>query len=117
MQAVSAWGMYLGTAACADRCRLRLPRGFLLRLGMMNPATAQGIAVPLARLLGEAKVFSFVHLPVQSGSDAVLAAMRRGYTAGEFEAMVAAFRKACPKVRICTDFTWDIPPRSRRTSL
>jgi len=109
-QDVSAWGMDLGERlpALIDAVSV-LPGDFLLRLGMMNPATAQGIAVPLARLLGEAKVFSFVHLPVQSGSDAVLAAMRRGYTAGEFEAMVAAFRKACPEVRICTDFIVGYP--------
>lgn len=109
-QDVSAWGMDLGERlpALIDAVS-GLPGDFLLRLGMMNPATAQGIAAPLSRLLGEAKVFSFLHVPVQSGSDAVLAAMGRGYTAGEFEAMVAAFRKACPEVRVCTDFIVGYP--------
>jgi len=69
----------------------------------------QGIADPLGRALAEGKAFSFVHLPVQAGSDAVLAAMARGYTVGEFEATVAAIRKACPGVRICTDFIVGYP--------
>jgi MiaB-like tRNA modifying enzyme len=109
-QDVSAWGMDLGERlpALIDAVS-GLPGDFLLRLGMMNPATVQGIAAPLARSIADAKVFSFVHLPVQSGSDAVLAAMNRGYTAEEFEAMVASFRKACPDVRICTDFIVGYP--------
>jgi len=109
-QDVSAWGLdgseRLPTLIDAVS---RVPGDFMLRLGMMNPATVQGIADPLGRALAEGKAFSFVHLPVQSGSDAVLAAMARGYTVGEFEATVAAIRKACPGVRICTDFIVGYP--------
>ncbi|NYT06157.1 MAG: radical SAM protein, partial [Methanomicrobiales archaeon] len=47
--------------------------------------------------------FSFAHLPVQSGSDAVLAAMQRGYRAEDFETIVDAFRKRLADIRISTD--------------
>jgi tRNA-2-methylthio-N6-dimethylallyladenosine synthase len=49
------------------------------------------------------KVCKYVHLPVQSGSDAVLARMRRGYTADEFRAIVAALRERIPHIAISTD--------------
>ncbi|MDK2974562.1 MAG: threonylcarbamoyladenosine tRNA methylthiotransferase [Methanofollis sp.] len=113
-QDVSAWGLDGSERLPAlIEALSRVPGEFRLRLGMMNPATAKGIAVPLARALGEAKAFSFVHLPIQSGSDAVLDAMARGYTVGEFEATVAAFRKTCPDVRICTDFIVGYPTETR----
>src|SRR5439155_11025009 len=41
-----------------------------------------------------------VHLPVQSGSDRVLAAMKRGYTALEYKAIVRKLRAARPGIRI-----------------
>lgn len=38
----------------------------------------------IAEVLCQPNVFSFLHVPVQSGSDRVLSAMRREYTVGEF---------------------------------
>jgi tRNA-2-methylthio-N6-dimethylallyladenosine synthase len=49
------------------------------------------------------KVCKYVHLPVQSGSDAVLSRMRRGYTVSEFRDIVAALRAAVPHIAISTD--------------
>jgi threonylcarbamoyladenosine tRNA methylthiotransferase CDKAL1 len=109
-QDVSAWGMDTGEALPAlVRAVSAVPGDFLIRPGMMNPATVKRILVPLAEACREGKVFSFLHLPVQSGSDAVLAAMARGYTAAEYEDMVATFREICPGVRICTDFIVGYP--------
>ena len=54
-------------------------------------------------LATEAKVCPYVHLPVQAGSDAVLERMRRGYTGGEYRAIVAALRAAVPDIAISTD--------------
>jgi tRNA-2-methylthio-N6-dimethylallyladenosine synthase len=44
-----------------------------------------------------------VHLPVQSGSDAVLERMRRGYTRGQFVALVERLRAAIPGIALSTD--------------
>jgi tRNA-2-methylthio-N6-dimethylallyladenosine synthase len=44
-----------------------------------------------------------LHLPVQSGSDSVLARMRRGYTRAEYLARIAALRQRCPQVALSTD--------------
>ena len=48
-------------------------------------------------------VCPFVHLPVQSGSDAMLTAMRRGYSRRDFLQLVARLRAAIPDVALSTD--------------
>ncbi|HVB49998.1 MAG TPA: tRNA (N6-isopentenyl adenosine(37)-C2)-methylthiotransferase MiaB [Burkholderiales bacterium] len=50
-----------------------------------------------------------VHLPVQSGSDRVLAAMKRGYTALEFRSIVRRLRNARPAICISSDFIVGFP--------
>ena len=53
-----------------------------------------------------------VHLPVQSGSDRVLAAMKRGYTALEYRSIVRRLRKARPDVSLSSDFIVGFPGES-----
>src|SRR5881394_1482071 len=50
-----------------------------------------------------------VHLPVQSGSDRVLAAMKRGYTALEYKSIVRRLRAARPGISISSDFIVGFP--------
>jgi len=50
-----------------------------------------------------------VHLPVQSGSDALLARMRRRYTSGDYRALVDALRAARPDIAITTDLIVGFP--------
>jgi tRNA-2-methylthio-N6-dimethylallyladenosine synthase len=50
-----------------------------------------------------------VHLPVQSGSDRVLAAMKRGYTALEYRSIVRRLRKARPDLSLSSDFIVGFP--------
>jgi len=50
-----------------------------------------------------------VHLPVQSGSDRVLAAMKRGYTALEYRSIVRRLRRARPEVSLSSDFIVGFP--------
>jgi tRNA-2-methylthio-N6-dimethylallyladenosine synthase len=49
------------------------------------------------------KVCKHVHLPLQSGSDAVLSRMRRGYTYDEFKQLAASLRARVPGISITTD--------------
>ena len=57
----------------------------------------------VAAVAGLPSVCEHVHLPAQAGSDRVLAAMRRGYTASQYLERVAALRAAVPDVSITTD--------------
>jgi tRNA-2-methylthio-N6-dimethylallyladenosine synthase len=58
------------------------------------------------------KLVSHLHLPVQSGSDRVLAAMKRGYTALEYKSIVRKLRTARPDVSLSTDFIVGFPGES-----
>jgi tRNA-2-methylthio-N6-dimethylallyladenosine synthase len=49
------------------------------------------------------KICKYVHLPVQSGSDAVLSRMRRGYTVADFHEIVGRLRAAAPGIALSTD--------------
>jgi len=55
------------------------------------------------------KLVSFLHLPVQAGSDRILAAMKRGYTAIEFKSVVRKLRAARPGLTLSSDFIVGFP--------
>jgi tRNA-2-methylthio-N6-dimethylallyladenosine synthase len=55
---------------------------------------------------------SHVHLPVQSGSDRVLAAMKRGYTVLEYKSIVKRLRERRPHISISSDFIVGFPGES-----
>jgi tRNA-2-methylthio-N6-dimethylallyladenosine synthase len=58
------------------------------------------------------KLAEHVHLPVQSGSDRVLAAMKRGYTVLEYKSIVRRLRAARPGTSLSTDFIVGFPGES-----
>ncbi len=55
------------------------------------------------------KLPSYLHLPVQSGSDSVLARMKRGYTADEYRDKIARLRRARPGISVASDFIVGFP--------
>ena len=55
------------------------------------------------------ELVSFVHLPVQSGSDRVLAAMKRGHTALEYKRIIRKLREVRPDIAISSDFIVGFP--------
>ena len=58
------------------------------------------------------KLVSHVHLPVQSGSDRILAAMKRGYTTLEYKFTVRRLRAARPRISLTSDFIVGFPGES-----
>ncbi len=57
----------------------------------------------------EPKLVSHLHLPVQSGSDRILAAMKRGHTALEYKSIIRRLRAARPDICITSDFIVGFP--------
>ena len=55
------------------------------------------------------KLVSHVHLPVQSGSDRILAAMKRGYTALEYKSIIRRLKAARPGIAVATDIIVGFP--------
>jgi tRNA-2-methylthio-N6-dimethylallyladenosine synthase len=58
------------------------------------------------------KLAPHVHLPVQSGADRILAAMKRGYTALEYRSIVRRLRRARPDISVSSDFIVGFPGES-----
>ncbi len=76
---------------------------FFIRVGMMSPYSAKPIFNKIMDSYKNGKVFKFLHLPVQSGSDKILSAMRRGYNVDQFLKMVQQYRELFPYGTISTD--------------
>ncbi|MDW0248834.1 MAG: radical SAM protein, partial [Nitrososphaeraceae archaeon] len=60
------------------------------------------------------KVFKFLHMPVQSGSERILRKMKRGHTAKIFLDVVKELRKKIPEIAIATDIITGFPSESER---
>ena len=61
-----------------------IPENCRLRLGMTNPPYILDHLDEIAEIMNHPGVYKFLHVPVQSGSDAVLSDMRREYTNDDF---------------------------------
>ncbi|MHB1175712.1 MAG: tRNA (N6-isopentenyl adenosine(37)-C2)-methylthiotransferase MiaB [Sulfuriferula sp.] len=55
------------------------------------------------------KLVSHLHLPVQAGSDRILAAMKRGYTVLEYKSIIRRLRKVRPDITVSSDFIIGFP--------
>jgi MiaB-like tRNA modifying enzyme len=82
---------------------------FHLRVGMMNPKNVMQILPELIDSYKSEKVYKFLHLPIQSGSDEVLKNMNRGYTVKDFKTIVSGFNEAFDKMQLWTDIIIGFP--------
>jgi threonylcarbamoyladenosine tRNA methylthiotransferase CDKAL1 len=83
---------------------------FKIRVGMMNPMYLPQILDRMVSLFYENdKLFKFLHIPVQSGSDRILRKMKRGHTSKTFVDAVRAFRDKIPEMTISTDIIVGFP--------
>ncbi|MEW5955958.1 MAG: MiaB/RimO family radical SAM methylthiotransferase, partial [Candidatus Micrarchaeota archaeon] len=80
-----------------------IPGRFRVRVGMANPEHVLKTMPALLDAVESEKVYKFLHVPLQSGSDRVLKAMRRGHSAKDFRRAVSLFRKRFPDALIATD--------------
>ena len=62
----------------------------------------------------EPKLANFLHLPVQSGSDRILMAMKRNYTALEYKSKIKKLRKVRPDIAISSDFIVGFPGETEK---
>ena len=88
---------------------VKIPGNFKIRIGMGNPVHLIKIKDELFPLLNNEKVFKFLHLPAQSGSDKVLTDMRRGNTSKEFISLVNEAREIVPRLTVTTDIIVGFP--------
>ncbi len=82
---------------------------FMIRVGMMNPMYMSRIRKGLLESFENPKLFKFLHIPVQSGSNHVLKDMKRGHTADVFRKSSDIFRKKFERFTVSTDIIVGFP--------
>lgn len=81
----------------------------MLRIGMTNPPYILQHLESIASILAHPCVYSFLHVPVQSGSDKVLQAMKREYTVAEFKQVADTLTRLVPDLHLATDIICGFP--------
>ena len=86
-----------------------IPKDFMIRVGMMNPMYMSRIKQELIESYDNEKVFKFLHIPVQSGSNKVLNDMKRGHTSETFREIVKKTKDRFENFTISTDIIVGFP--------
>lgn len=86
-----------------------LPDPVMLRLGMTNPPYIKEHIEEMVKIYHHPRMYKYLHIPVQAGSDKVLADMRREYTCKDFENIVEVLREKVPGITIATDLIIGFP--------
>lgn len=81
----------------------------MLRVGMTNPPFILEYLKEIGEVLRHPCVFSYLHVPVQSGADPVLLAMNREYTVADFEVVADTLLAAVPGMELATDIICGFP--------
>jgi len=82
---------------------------FFLRIGMINPSFLIHNLEQLIEIFKFEKVYQFLHIPIQSGSNDVLKRMKRPYLISEIIEPVDILRKKFPSLTISTDIICGFP--------
>lgn len=88
---------------------LELKGNFFVRVGMMNPNNVLKILFELIEIYKHPKMFKFLHIPIQSGSDKILNAMKRKYKKKDLLKIISEFKKQIPEITISTDVIVGFP--------
>ena len=80
-----------------------------LRVSSLQPQEVDDRLLDVWRRHGAGRLAPHFHMPLQSGSDAVLARMRRRYTSAEYERAVSRIRRAVPGASVTTDVICGFP--------
>lgn len=86
-----------------------IPDGCFMRLGMTNPPYILDYLEEIAEILNHPRVYSFLHIPIQSASDGVLRDMKREYSSQDFCRIMDFMREKVPDIYIATDFICAFP--------
>lgn len=90
-----------------------VPGNYKMRLGMGNPRHMLSYIDPLLECFKDERVYKFVHLPVQSGSDKILKAMNRKHSVADYVALAEAFNQI-PLFTLSTDLIVGFPGETER---
>ncbi|MGL4670052.1 MAG: tRNA (N(6)-L-threonylcarbamoyladenosine(37)-C(2))-methylthiotransferase [Methanobacteriaceae archaeon] len=86
---------------------------FRIRIGMMHPKNVIDDIDNLIDAFNQEKVYKFLHLPIQSGSDEVLAHMRRDHSVKLYKDIVSKFKSVIPNLTLATDIIVAYPSETK----
>ena len=86
-----------------------MPDHTMLRLGMTNPPYILEHLQAMADIMKHPRVYEFLHVPVQSGSNSVLDKMNREYTCEEFNEVCDFLKEEMPTMTLATDIICGFP--------
>ena len=109
-QDTGAYGRDIGTRLSNLLGKLIKVKGdFKIRIGMMNPNYAKEMLEDLTSIYRDDKIYDFLHIPIQSGSDDVLKSMNRPYYVADVISVIKEFRRSIPSITIATDIIVGFP--------
>jgi MiaB-like tRNA modifying enzyme len=110
-QDASCYGFDTGTdlAELAQQILSKVKGDYRIRMGMGNPRHTLNYAEKLLEVYKEERVFKFLHLPVQSGSDKILQAMKRKHTVDDYKKLAELFYNEFSDFAISTDIIVGFP--------
>lgn len=111
-----AYGLDIGTniaellgAICNVLDQKEYKNRVMIRFGMTNPPYILEHLEAISTFLNHDDVYAFLHIPVQSGSNSVLDAMKRKYHVEDFEKVCDHLLEHCPRIHLSTDFICGFP--------
>ncbi len=96
-------------AELVQKILVEVPGDYRMRLGMGNPRHMMLYKEALMECFQDDRVYKFIHLPVQSGSERILQAMNRKHSAKDFLDLAAEFNKRFPLFTLSTDLIVGFP--------
>jgi len=92
----------------------KIDEKFFVRIGMMNPTYVKHMLDDLIDSYKSERIFKFLHLPIQSGSNQILKKMNRGYSIRDFKKIVKKFKKEFPFLTLSTDVIVGFPGEEKK---
>ena len=114
-QDCACYGFDTGTnlASLTQSILAHVPGNYKMRIGMGNPRHVCGYADALLECFQDERIYKFIHIPVQSGSDNVLKAMNRRHTAEDFKRLAEEFNTRFPLSTLSTDLIVGYPGETK----
>jgi MiaB-like tRNA modifying enzyme len=103
-QDTAAYGKETGESLSSLINRITTVEGdFRFRIGMMHPKSMMNDVDNIINSFMNQKVYKFIHIPIQSGNNHVLADMNREHTVEDFKDIITKFQRSIPDISIATD--------------
>lgn len=88
----------------------QIDKYFKIRLGMLNPMYLKNFGKEISIAYSTSnKLFKFIHIPIQSGSESILRKMKRGHTINSLMELVDRLKNNIPDITIATDIITGFP--------